>query len=67
MSGQADLFDRAAECERLMDRASDPIKKETWKRFRNMWIALANESACVPADHLAQKVADIEKLLVGLV
>ncbi len=67
MIGQADLFDRAAECERLIAAASDPIKKETWKRFRDMWIALANESACSPADHMAQKVADIEKLLVGLV
>jgi hypothetical protein len=66
MSTQSDLFDRAAKCERLIGLASDPDKKETLKQFRDMWIALANESAIVPADDLTKKIADIEKLELGL-
>jgi hypothetical protein len=60
MTGQAEFFDRAAECGRLIATASDPIKKETWGRFRDMRIALANESVCTPADYVAERIADIE-------
>jgi hypothetical protein len=66
MSGQADLFERAAECERLMDAASDPDRKESLKQLRDMWIALANENATMPTEFLAKQIAELEKLQLGL-
>ena len=66
MTGQAHLFDRAADCERLMDATSDPDEKEAFRQLRDMWIALANESPTMPADDMNRKIADIEKLQQGL-
>jgi hypothetical protein len=40
MSRQSKLLDRATVCERVMSLSSDPVKKETFKRLRDMWIAL---------------------------
>jgi hypothetical protein len=65
MAKQSDLFDRAADCERLMGATYDPIIRETLKQLRDMWIALANESATMPADHMTKKIAEIEKLRLG--
>jgi hypothetical protein len=45
-----------------MDAASDPMIRETFKQLRDMWIALANESTTMSADHLTEKIAEIEKL-----
>jgi hypothetical protein len=66
MTKQTDLFDRTAECERLMDVASDPDRKELLKLFRDVWIVLANERATVPADRMIKQIADLERLRVGL-
>ena len=66
MSGQGDLFERAAECQRLMDTATDPDRKETLKQLRDMWTALANENATMPSELLAKQIADLEKLQRGL-
>ena len=66
MTEQANLFDRAAECERLMDAASDANERETIKLFRDMWIMLANESATMSADYVTKQIADIERLQRGL-
>jgi hypothetical protein len=66
MPDQSEFFDRAAECERLMNVAADSIMRETFKQLRDMWIALANESATIPADDVTRKIVDIEKLQLGL-
>jgi len=65
MTGRAKLFDRAAECELLMDAAYDPDRKETFRLFRDMWIMLANESATMSADYMKRQIADIERLQRG--
>jgi hypothetical protein len=62
MTDQAHLFDRAAECERLMAAASDPETKEILRLARDMWIALANESAAMSDDNMTKQIANIEKL-----
>jgi hypothetical protein len=49
-----------------MGVAADPTMKETFKQLRDMWVALANESATAPADDLTKKMADIKKLQIGL-
>jgi hypothetical protein len=51
-------------------RASDGPRfrcrqKKILKQLRDMWIALANEGAIVPADDMTKKIADIEKLQQG--
>jgi hypothetical protein len=53
MSRQSKLFDRAAECERLMNLASDPVNKETLKELRDMWTALANDATSSSAQEMA--------------
>jgi hypothetical protein len=66
MTEQANLFDRAAECERLMDAVSDPERKAILKLARDMWIELANERATMSADYVTKQIADIENLQPGL-
>jgi hypothetical protein len=36
MSSQFEMFECAAECERLMDAASDPLKKQTLEKLRDV-------------------------------
>ncbi|HEY6259248.1 MAG TPA: hypothetical protein VIY51_26010 [Xanthobacteraceae bacterium] len=62
MLRQADLFNRAQDCERALDAALDPQKKIALKILRDMWIALANESSGLSELDLAKQVAAIEEL-----
>jgi hypothetical protein len=62
MSRQAELFDKAADCERAMNGASDPWQKVTFKLLRDMWIALANESLSMTKPQLANEIAAIEEI-----
>jgi hypothetical protein len=65
MSKQSELFDRAAECERLRNLETDKIKKTTFRLLRDMWIVLANEIGTMPAEHLAKEIARIEEIQEG--
>jgi hypothetical protein len=61
------LFDRATECDRLMNLASDPSKKEALKKLRDMWMALANnESMSMSLPQLAQAIEELNKKQSGL-
>jgi hypothetical protein len=60
MISQAELFRRAAECERLMDLASDPKMREVFKHVREVWIALADDNLSRGAT--AANIAGIEKI-----
>ena len=62
MSRQAGLFDKAADCERAMNAASDPWQKVSFKLLRDMWIALANESLSMTKPQLANEIAAIEEI-----
>jgi hypothetical protein len=62
MSRQAELFDKAAGCERAMNMASDPWQKVTFKLLRDMWIALANESLSMSTPQLVNEIAAIEEI-----
>jgi hypothetical protein len=66
MSEQSQLFDRAAQCERLMNLSSDPVNKQTLKQLRDMWIALANESTSMSVQELAKEIISIEAIQSGL-
>jgi hypothetical protein len=62
MSRQAELFEKAADCERAMELATDPWQKITFKLLRDMWIALANESLSMSKLQLANEIAAIEEI-----
>jgi hypothetical protein len=62
MSRQAELFDKAANCERAMNMAADPWQQVTFKLLRDMWIALANESLSMTMPQLAAEIAAIEEI-----
>jgi hypothetical protein len=66
MSEQSKLFDRAAQCARLMNLSADPVNKQTLKQLRDMWIALANESTNMSAQELAKEIISIEAIQSGL-
>ena len=65
MSEQSKLFDRAAQCARLMNLSADPVNKQTLKQLRDMWIALANESTNMSAQELAKEIISIEAIQSG--
>jgi hypothetical protein len=54
MSRQSELFRRAAECERLMNLVSDPVRAQIFKQLRDVWIGLANESVAMSTQALAK-------------
>ncbi len=58
----SELYDRAAECERLMQLAADPGKRMAFKLLRDLWIALANESAHFDCVRLSEEIAAIMRL-----
>ena len=66
MSRQSELFDRAADCERLMNLASDPEKQGLLRQLRDLWITLANESDLTSAPSLANEIAAMEKIQSSL-
>ncbi|HLH97155.1 MAG TPA: hypothetical protein VKW08_18750 [Xanthobacteraceae bacterium] len=66
MTRQSELFDRAADCERLMSVASDPARRGVLKQLRDMWIALANESEVNPLRDLAKEIAAMDNIQASL-
>ena len=62
MSRQSCLFDRAAQCNRLIELETDVVRKTELGLLRQMWIALANESPSMTEQELAREIVVIEQL-----
>ena len=62
MSQQSELFDRAADCERLKNLTSDHYKRLTFRLMRDLWIALANECAGMSKKVLLNEIAELDKM-----
>jgi hypothetical protein len=62
MPRQAELFNKAAECQRALELATSPEQQIALRLLRDMWTALANESVSLPPDQLAKEIAAIEEL-----
>jgi hypothetical protein len=62
MTIQADLFERAAECERLMNLAADSRKQLALRLARDMWIALGNASVNMSHEILSKEIAVLEAI-----
>jgi hypothetical protein len=63
---QSELFDRAADCERLRILTSDRYKKLTLRLMRDLWIALANESVGMSERVLLNEIAELDKIQADL-
>jgi len=66
MPPQSELFARAAECSHRITSTSDPARKKTLKQLRDMWIALANESANMSRRELDREVECIEAIQAAI-
>jgi hypothetical protein len=66
MSQQSELFDRAADCDRLKNLASDYYQRLTLRLMRDLWIGLANESAGMSGRVLLNEIAELDKIQSGL-
>ena len=58
---QADLWNKAAECTRAIEAASDPLQREMLTNLRTLWTNLANESPFL-GDKLADQIATINRI-----
>jgi hypothetical protein len=56
------MFDKAAECERLMNSQTDEVQKSAYRSLREMCIDLANESASMSAEELARRFQDLDQI-----
>jgi hypothetical protein len=62
MSSQAELFERAATCERAIGGIGDPSRQLALRLLRDLWIAAANESPSMTDAQVAREIASIEKI-----
>ena len=62
MTTQAELFDKAQECEEMALRTSEPQTVAAYAKVRDMWIKLANSSSSMTPDVLAFEIANITDL-----
>jgi hypothetical protein len=62
MTNQADFLDRAAECERSMERAADPVRKHVLKRLRDVWIDLASDGTAMSPERLKEETTELIKM-----
>ncbi|HEY2229097.1 MAG TPA: hypothetical protein VGI22_15465 [Xanthobacteraceae bacterium] len=62
MSRQADLFERAARCQRAGECAGDSSQRVALRLLRDLWIALANESPSMTEAEAAREIAAIEMI-----
>lgn len=65
MASLTDLFNKAAQCERLMEQEHDEIRHAAYRLLRDMWIALAHQRPLLSPEDLAREVAAIEEIQSG--
>ena len=58
---QADLFDRAAECEMASHNAMNAQQRLALRRVRELWADLANRSPGMTDAQVSEEIAAIEK------
>ena len=63
---QEDLFERAAECARMIEATSNPANREMLTHLRSLWINLANESAILSDAELAEQITAVTRIHADL-
>jgi len=61
---QADIFDRAEQCERASREAADPERQKLLALLREMWISVANESPFLSPFELSEQFRMVEGIHV---
>jgi hypothetical protein len=61
-----DPWERAADCDRLMNAAADPSRKAIFAKLRELWITLGNEKAMMTEGELAAEIEAIGRLHADL-
>jgi hypothetical protein len=62
MFKQSDVFNRAAECERLMNLETDEIRRSAYRSLLELWIKLANECTSMGPKKLAREFDDLDQI-----
>jgi hypothetical protein len=60
-------WDKAAECERALRRASDPRTRAILAELRDLWIALGNESAFLSPNELKVEIEALARVCKELI
>lgn len=61
-----DPWERAADCDRLMNAATDPSRRAIFAKLRELWIVLGNEQAMMSEGELAAEIETIGRLHADL-
>ncbi len=60
MVKQSDVFNKAAECERLME--THEVQRTAYRSLRDMWMNLGNESALMSPEEFARQFDDLDQI-----
>jgi hypothetical protein len=63
---QLDPWEKAADCERALRLAIDPVHRERLVNIREFWISLADEKPFLSEDEFAKQVEAIGRLHADL-
>jgi hypothetical protein len=63
---QVDPWEKAADCERALRLAIDPVHRERLVNIREFWISLADEKPFLSEDEFAKQVEAIGRLHADL-
>jgi len=59
---QADIFERAAQCDRESRQAGDPERRKVLALLREMWISVANETPFMSPSELSEQIRVVERI-----
>jgi hypothetical protein len=63
---QVDPWEKAADCERALRLAIDPVHRERLVNIREFWISLADEKPFLSEDNFAKQAEAIGRLYADL-
>jgi hypothetical protein len=64
---QEEIWQRAAECSRLLDMLTDETNRKLIANLRDLWIALGNESPFLGKAKLIRQIAELEKIQLEVI
>ena len=61
-----DPWERAADCDRLMNAATDPTRRAIFAKLRELWVGLGNEQGMMSEGELTTEIEIIGRLHADL-
>jgi hypothetical protein len=59
---QEEIWQRAAECSRLLDTLTDETNRKLIANLRDLWVALGNQSPFLGKAELIKRAVELEKI-----